>query len=124
MTQAMRLAFMWLLLGAATILLMLYAVDVKAQGLRPCAAINTLAPSTASTSVQLSACGPVAVVWNVGTVEAFLVLGNSGVIATTSGISLPGGSFMQFNVGYDAPYLAAITSAGSTTLRITQGLIP
>jgi hypothetical protein len=94
------------------------------QGIRVCSSNNTLSASAVSSSVQLSSCASTTIVWNTGTAEAFLALGNSTVTATTAGISLPAGTYLVLNAGQAAPYLAAITASGTSALRIIQGLTP
>lgn len=94
------------------------------QGITPCTPSATLSVTAASSNVQLSACSGVVLLWNVGTTEAFYKYGTvSTTVATTStdSWSIPGSSFIVLNLGTARPYLAAITAAGTTTLRITQG---
>ena len=99
------------------------ATPVRAQqGITPCASA-TLAVSNTSSNVQMSACGETALLWNVGTQEAFykLVTTSAGTAATTDN-SLPGNSFVVVNVSNAKLYLAAITASSTTNIRITQGL--
>lgn len=92
------------------------------QGITPCTPAATLNVTTSSSNVQLSACGGTVLLWNVGAQEAFYAYGStSATAATTSSFSLPGTSFVVLSLGNARPYLAAITSTSSTTLRITQG---
>ena len=92
------------------------------QGITPCAS-KSLSVSGSSTNVALSNCGETALLWNVGTQEAFykLVTTSAGTAATTDN-SLPGNSFVVVNTGAAPLFLAAITSTSTTTLRVTQGL--
>lgn len=91
-------------------------------GITPCGAAITLSVTTTSSNAQLSACGGVVLVWNVGTTEAFYAYGTaSTTVATASNFSIPGTSFIVLNLPTNRPYLAAITASSTTTLRITQG---
>lgn len=95
----------------------------QVAGLTPCGAPITLSASSgSSTNAQLSACGGVVLLWNVGTQEAFYKYGSANTTAaTTSDWSIPSASFVVLNLGTSRLYLAAITASSSTTLRITQG---
>ena len=102
-------------------------------GITPCGG-GTLAVTGTSSNVQLSTCGPVAIVYNISTQEAFYALGSTSATAavaqssTTSPVasqySIPGNTYVVINVpnaGAPAWYLAAITATSTTTLRIVQG---
>lgn len=105
------------------VLAAVFTTPVSAQqGITPCAS-GTLAVSNTSANVALNKCGETALLWNVGTQEAFykLVTTNAGTAATTDN-SLPGNSFVVINVGSAPLFLAAITSTSTTNIRITQGL--
>lgn len=92
------------------------------QGLTPCSSGISLSATNTSSNSQLSNCGAVVIVYNIGAVEAFLNWGTaSTTAATTSGWSLPPGFGVALNAGRAPLYLAAITSSGSTTLRVVQG---
>lgn len=96
------------------------------QGITPCTPSATLAVTAASSNVQLSACSGVVLLWNVGATEAFYKYGTASTTAATTGTdswSIPATSFVVLNLGTNRPYLAAITAAGTTTLRITQGQV-
>ena len=114
MTRALRSLF---------IIAALFTAPASAQqGITPCAPA-TLAVSNTSANVQMSACGETALLWNVGTQEAFYRIGvGSGTTAVTTDNSLPGNSFVVINVGNAKLYLAAITASSTTNIRITQGL--
>lgn len=105
------------------IALLFLGAPAKAQmGLTPCGTPISLSVSGSSTNAQLSSCGGTLILWNLGTQEAFYKYGTaSTTAATTSDWSLPGGAFVVLNLGTNRPYLAAITSTSTTTLRITQG---
>jgi len=113
------------MLRIALLLLGLLGVSASAQqGIAPCAA-TSISVSNTTANAQLSSCGQTAILWNVGSQELFYALGPlSSQAATTSNFSLPGNSFVIINVGLNKPYLAAITSTSTTTLRITQGQVP
>lgn len=98
------------------------------SGITPCvqsgSVPTTLSVSNSSANVQLAPGCPTVILMNITSQEAFLNLGTaSSTAATTSGWSIPGNTFLVFNVpdkgtGY---YLAAITSSSTTTIRIIQG---
>ena len=95
------------------------------QGIIPCsgtAGAQTISVSNSAASIQFSNCGPTALVWNVGSQEAFYLVSSAGTAATTSSYSIPGNSFVVLNIGYAQYYLSAITSSSTTTLHITQGV--
>lgn len=100
----------------------LFAAPVSAQqGITPCAAF-TLSVSNVSSNQQLSACGETVLLWNVGAQEVFYTWGAaSTTAATASNWSIPGTSFVVVNLGRGRPYLASITAASTSTLRVTQG---
>jgi hypothetical protein len=90
-------------------------------GITPCSA-NSISVNNSSQNIQLSTCGPTVIVWNIGTVETFVNLGTaSSTAATTSNYSVPANSYLVLNVGTTGIYLAAITAASTTTLRVIQG---
>lgn len=83
---------------------------------------TSLAVTTSSARVALPVPGTGFIdvyVYNDGTATAFFVLGNSSVVATTTGVPVPPGMGVNAWVGA-ATNLAGITAAGSTTLRVTQ----
>lgn len=100
------------------------ALPQYAAGITPCSS-NSISVSGTSANVQLSTCAQTILLWNVSTQELFYNFGTaSSTAATTSNYSLPGNSFIVLNLGTPggaAYYLAAITGASTTTLRITQG---
>src|SRR5690348_11577453 len=90
-------------------------------GLSPCAA-ETLSVSAVSSNVQLSICGPVVYLYNIGSQEAFYNFGTaSNTAAVTTNYSLPGNTLVKLNLGVGGLYLAGITAANTTTFRIVQG---
>jgi hypothetical protein len=98
--------------------------QARAQGLLACSA-TSLSVTQASSNVQLSKCGPLALIQNLGPNEAFYVRGaTSAVTATTSNYSIPANTFQLVTVGTAGEWIAAIAATGQTaTLRITQGAI-
>jgi len=102
-------------------------------GLSPCAG-GTLAVTGTTANVKLSTCGPVVIVYNTTSQEAFYAVGaasNTAATAQTSSTaapiantySIPGNDFITLNVDNVGAgvYLAAITATSTTTLRIVQG---
>lgn len=82
----------------------------------------SLSASTSSSRVALPNTDSTIVIWNTGSAEAFYKLGSVSVTAATTDYSIPaGGAIVVDKAGSANTNLAAITSSGSTTLRITQG---
>ena len=122
----LALAFCWPCLASAQSL----------AGLGPCAG-GTLAVTGTSSNVQLSNCGPVVILYNISSQEAFYDVGTSSSLSiasapststsapsTSAPYSLPGNSFVTLNLGGmgDAGfYLAGITATSTATIRIVQG---
>ena len=105
-----------------SILLLLTGPVFAQAGITPCASATISASSGSSTNVHLSTCGQTVILWNTTSQEAFYKLGTaSNTAATTGDNSIPGGAFVVLNAGFGGSYLAAITAASSTTLRVTQG---
>jgi hypothetical protein len=108
----------------ALVALFLVSIPVHAQfaGISPCAA-ESLSVSNSSGNVQLSACGPVVILYNITTQEAFYNLGSSSTAAaTTSNYSLPGNSFVTLQINQNTTnWLAGITASSTTTFRVVQG---
>lgn len=116
--------------------LLLWPLGAKAQlaGISPCAG-GTLAVTGTSANVLLANCGPVVIVYNITSQEAFYNTGaTSSTVATSQTTSttaptnlngansIPGNSFVTLNISNLATaYLAAITASSTTTLRIVQG---
>ena len=107
-------------------------------GLSPCGG-GTLAVTRSSSNVQLSACGPVVIIYNISSTEAFYGFGATNAAAATAqsgssatpianSYSIPGNTYVVLNLpvgsGASAGYLAAITGASTTTLRVVQGYAP
>ena len=118
-------------LCAALFVLLPLSARAQQAGISPCAG-GTLAVTTSSSNVQLSACGPVVIVYNITSQEAFYALGAASSTAATAQTSstsapaantysIPGNDFVTLNANNQTPYLAAITATSTTTLRIVQG---
>lgn len=113
---------------------LLFSIDAQAQqaGISSCAG-GTLAVTNSSANVLLSTCGPVVIIYNITSQEAFYAFGAASTTAATAqsgstaapvagSYSLPGNSFVTLNISnLTAAYLAAITGSSTTTLRIVQG---
>jgi hypothetical protein len=88
----------------------------------------SLACTTSSSSVALvgtTAQVNCALICNTGAVWAFVLLGNSGVVATTSCMGIPPGACALISLttqGQGVPtYMAGITATGAATVQITLG---
>ena len=89
------------------------------SGFAPGASYASLSASSSSSNVALPT-GATVVVYNTGSVAAYVKLGGSSVTATTGADVVPAGGWMAFTVGANT-YLAAITASGSTTLNLSGG---
>ena len=89
------------------------------SGFQPTPAYATLSVGASSSRVALPS-GTVVVVYNTGSNVAYVTLGGSSVTATTSNDVVPAGGWMAFTVGPNT-FLAAIESAGATTLTLSGG---
>lgn len=85
----------------------------------PTPAYATLTVGSTSSRVALPT-GATVVVYNTGANPAFVTLGNSGITATSSDDVIQPGSWMAFVVGSNVD-LAAIETAGATTLNLSGG---
>lgn len=109
------------LLALALACVVPWSASAEQAGISPCAS-ESLSVSNTSSNVQLSACGPVVIVYNISSQEAFYNYGTaSNTAATTSNYSLPGNTYITLNLNGAGGYLAAITSTSTTTFRIIQG---
>jgi hypothetical protein len=88
-------------------------------GFQPTPAYATLSVGATSSRVALPS-GTVVVVYNTGSNPAYVTLGGATVIATTSNDVIPAAGWMAFTVG-TATYLAAIETAGATSLNLSGG---
>ena len=89
------------------------------SGFQPTPAYATLSVAATSSRVALPS-GTVVVVYNTGANSAYVTLGGASVTATASNDVIPAGGWMAFTVG-SAGYLAAIETAGATSLNISGG---
>jgi hypothetical protein len=99
----------------------------QSRGFTPCTiSQSSISVNTGSQNVQLSTCGPTAILYNLTTQEIFYKLGaTASTTATTSDNSLPGSSYVVLNVPFAGSagfWIAAIAAANSSTLRIVQGV--
>lgn len=91
------------------------------QSFNPTAAPSSLAVTTSSARVAFPSPGPTAVIVNPSTtVSAYINMGSSTVVATTSDFLLGPGCTVAYNVSAK-PYIAAITASGSVTLQVQTG---
>lgn len=102
--------------------LLLLAPVAWAQGFLSQGAAS-LAVTTSTGNVALPGTGPVVMIANVGSAEAFVKFGGSTVTAATTDESIANGHGRCFQVQTQT-YVAAITAASTATLRISQGIGP
>ena len=88
-------------------------------GFQPTPAYAQLSVGPTSSRVALPS-GTAVVVYNTGANAAFVTLGNSSITATVGNDVIPAGGWMAFVVGTNG-YLAAIETAGATSLNISGG---
>lgn len=95
-------------------------LSVNAVGFTPTSEA-ALPASTTSSSVALGSSGAKVVVTNIGTNPVYVILGDSSVSATTaSGYPVLPSSTAVLTVG-SATYAAAVTSSGTSVLRLSTG---
>lgn len=112
----------WLLPLILPFFITLAHAQNSSAGITPCGPGITLSVTTSSSNAQLNACGGTAIIWNLGSNEAFINLGsNNSTTATTSNWSIPSGAGVTINTGKAPLYIAAITGSSTATLRIVQG---
>lgn len=94
----------------------------SSAGLTPSPVGRTISVTSTSSSIQVGPSGVTVVVWNTGAVDAYFAIGggSSAPTATTANPILPAGGVIVLNIPPNG-YLAARTSASTTTLQITQG---
>ena len=95
-------------------------VTASLGGFQPTPAYAQLSVGATSSRVLLPS-GTVVIVYNTGANAAFVTLGNSTATATVSNDVIPAGGWMAFTVGQNT-FLAAIETAGSTSLNISGGV--
>lgn len=94
--------------------------SVTVAGFAPGGSYSTLSATTSTANVALPA-GAVVVVYNQGSVPAFVKLGTSNAVtATTSNDMVPAGGGIALTVGSNT-YLAAITGSSTTPLNLSGG---
>lgn len=89
------------------------------SGFQPTPAYAQLTVGATSSRVALPS-GTVVVVYNTGANAAFVILGNASVVATAADDVIQPGAWTAFTVGANVD-LAAIETAGATTLNISGG---
>lgn len=78
--------------------------------------------TTSSTATALVGSGPELLVQNVGATECFFEQGTSAVtVSTSTGLPVPAGAILVIGRAPGATHIVAITSASTTTLRVTTG---
>lgn len=81
----------------------------------------SLSATTSSSRVALPA-GETVVVYNTGSVPAYVAFGSSSIVATTGKNVIQPQSWIEFDVGLNSyTNIAAITASGSATLNISGG---
>lgn len=97
------------------------------KGWQQTGATVTLATTTTTANVQLgwvagglTYAPPLTNVCNAGAADAFVVLGGSGVVATTAGVYVPQTHCIALAT-VNSQYIAGITASGTTTLYIMSG---
>lgn len=130
----LRKALAALMLCVSFLLFSPLGAYAQQAGISACAG-GTLAVTGTSGNVLLATCGPVVIVYNITSQEAFYNTGATSATAATAqststtapvngngANSIPGNSFVTLNIGNLAnTWLAAITASSTTTLRIVQG---
>lgn len=91
---------------------------------------GTIAVTSTSQAIALQGAGGSVLLQNVGTTECFVAVGDSTVTATagtgttdaTDGsMSVPAGAIVVYSIPQTATYVAAVTAAGTTILRVSRG---
>lgn len=85
------------------------------------AANASLSVTTSTGRVAVSGEGSSLRLANVTSVECFVKVGDVTVVATTGDFSIPGNTAIIISIPNTATYVAAITAATTTTLRISRG---
>ena len=85
------------------------------------AANASISVTTTTGRTAISGTGATLRLCNVTSVECFVTVGDSTVVATTSDFSVPGNTVAFISVPNTATHVAAITGATTTTLRISRG---
>ena len=85
------------------------------------AANASISVTTTTGNVAISGTGGTLRLANVTSVECFVKVGESTVVATTSDFSVPGNTVAFISVPNTATHVAAITASSTATLRISRG---
>lgn len=94
-------------------------VNASIGNFAPTPDYRTLAVST-STNRTPAPSGTSVIIYNIGSVDAYVTVGGSSVNAATTDDVVKAGGWMQFTMGANT-YVAGITAAGATTLTISGG---
>ena len=106
-----------------------YAQQAGCINATPCVQTNTFIPSASASLSVTSTSARVAVpdttqqtivVTNTGASTAYIAIGGSSIVATTSSIPLAVGQTVAFATGGNS-YVAGITSAGSSAISLQSG---
>ncbi len=89
------------------------------SGFLPTPAYSSLSVGAASSRTPLPS-GTTIIVYNTGANDAYVTLGGSNAVATTTSDVVKAGGWMAFTVGANT-YLAAIETAGATSLTLSGG---
>jgi hypothetical protein len=95
------------------------AFSASLSGFTPTPAYSALSVGATSSRVALPS-GTAVVVYNTGSNDASVTLGNSSVTASAANDMIKAGGWMAFAVGANT-YLAAIESTGATSLTLSGG---
>lgn len=122
---------LWKRVGAALTLLLAVPCIARAQGpptttypspWTQAGSTVSLTAGTTTSNVQLGGSGPLVVVCNAGSNDAFVALGvDNSVVATTGGIRIPAGQGCINLPGGGQTYLAGITATSTTKLYAQVG---
>lgn len=96
------------------------ATSVSIGSFAPGGSYSTPLSVSAASSRTTLPTGSAVNVYNTGSNAAFIALGNSSVVATTSQDQVPAGGCLSLVAGANT-YIAAITASSTTTLNISGG---
>lgn len=94
---------------------------MNASGTFSPSANASLSVTTGTGRVAVAGTGGTLRLANVTSVECFVTVGDVTVVAATTDFSIPGNSVVFLAIPNTATYVAAITGATVTTLRISRG---
>lgn len=96
-------------------------LQIQTLSFAPSELYASLSATTSSSRVVLPA-GETVVVYNTGSVPAYVAFGNSSIVATTGKNVIQPQSWIEFDVGLNSyTNIAAITASGTATLNISGG---